>query len=713
MVKSQKLIELQDIKKSYHLGQLEVSVLKGISFEIHQGEFVALMGASGSGKTTLLNILGCLDRPSSGKFWLKGQDVTNLSSDARAHLRNQKLGFVFQTFNLLPRTSALDNVVMPLSYYINKIPRLEGFQRARDLLVKAGLGDRLDHEPSQLSGGQQQRVAIARALINNPVVLLADEPTGNLDFQTGEEMLGLFRMLNEQGVTIIMVTHDATVARHAGRIIHIHDGRVKQIDASIDPASPASTSQPAPPAQSAESIRPRRHWHFRTALLGLRRNILRAALTALGIVIGVAAVIAMMEIGQGSATAIQRGIASMGSNNLIILPGSASNSSVRFGAGSLVNLTPQDAEAIEKECSAVQVAAPCVWARVQLVYENHNWAPLYVYGTTPDFLNVRQWPLASGETFTDQDVRNSSRVCLLGQRLARELFQGENPLSKEIRINNIAFKVVGILSPKGVNMTGYDQDDVLVAPWTTLRYRIANSPLATVNQSAINTATQSGSSINTLNQLYPTAKLNLYPVPSPLQEINNPLPVRFPSVNRILVAVRAPEEIPRAIQQITRLLRQRHRLTAQQDDDFRILDLTEINEAVSSSAHLMTKLLLAVAMISLVVGGVGIMNIMLVSVTERTREIGLRMAVGASSHDILQQFLLEAVLLCFFGGLVGIIAGRAVSLLVRNFLNWPTELTPGAILAAFAVSVSVGIIFGYYPAWKASRLDPINALRYE
>ena len=571
--------------------------------------------------------------------------------------------------------------------------------------------------PLSFPAGSNERVAIARALINNPVVLLADEPTGNLDFETGEEMLGLFTMLNRQGVTIVMVTHDASVARHAGRIIQIHDGRVKPTPASTlaEPAAHGLHSEPEPSAGPATPDQPRRHWHLRTALLGLRRNVLRAALTTLGIVIGVAAVIAMMEIGRGSATAIQRGIASMGSNNLIILPGSASTNSVRFGAGSAVTLTPQDAEAIEAECPAVKVAAPFVWARVQIIYENRNWVPLYVYGTTPDFLEVRQWPLAAGEAFTDQDVRNSSKVCLLGQRSARELFQGEDPLAREIRINNIAFKVVGILSPKGVNMTGYDQDDVLVAPWTTLRYRITGSPLDTVNQSALNTANQSGSlvPVNTLNQLYPTAKLNLYPVPSPLQEINNPMSIRFSTVNRILVAVRSAAEIPRAIQQITRLLRERHRIPAQGDDDFKILDLTEINQTLSASASLMTKLLLAVAMISLVVGGVGIMNIMLVSVTERTREIGLRMALGASSRDILRQFLLEAVLLCFCGGLVGIAVGRAVSLLVRNFLNWPTEVSLEAILAAFAVSVAVGIIFGYYPAWKASRLDPINALRYE
>ena len=256
------LIELRDIYKRYHLGQIELSVLKGFSFLIARGEFVALMGASGSGKTTLMNILGCLDRPTSGQFWLEGQDVTVLSPDDRAHLRNQKLGFVFQTFNLLPRTSALENVVMPLSYNGSKISQPEGYQRARELLTQLGLGDRLDHEPSQLSGGQQQRVAIARALVNNPAVLLADEPTGNLDYQTSEEMLALFKMLNTQGVTIILVTHDANVARHAGRIIRIHDGRVAAAHRSPLPEETATALTVAPdaPARSANQAKPRRRW---------------------------------------------------------------------------------------------------------------------------------------------------------------------------------------------------------------------------------------------------------------------------------------------------------------------------------------------------------------------------------------------------------------------------------------------------------------------
>jgi macrolide transport system ATP-binding/permease protein len=717
-----KLIELKDIYKTYNLGEIDVPVLKGVSLNISQGEFVALMGTSGSGKTTLMNILGCLDRPSSGEYWLEGQDITGLTSDERALLRNHKLGFVFQTFNLLPRTSALENVIMPMSYNGIHFSDQEVHQQAEGLLQRLGLGERLDHEPSQLSGGQQQRVAIARALVNNPSLLLADEPTGNLDSKTSDEMLELFKKLNQDGVTIILVTHDENVARVAKRIIRIHDGVVQS-----DETPPAPAAVQAPQEESATTRRaafawPRLRWMLRTSLNGLRRNYLRAALTALGIIIGVAAVIAMMEIGRGSATAIQRTIASMGANNLIIMPGTASSGGVSFGAGSVMTLTPQDAETLLKEAPALRATAPVVRARTQVIYGNKNWVPIYIYGTTPSYLDVREWPVAEGEMFSEQDVRNGSKVCLLGQRLVRELFGGASPMGKEVRVNNVAFKVIGTLTSKGANMVGIDQDDILLAPWTAIKYRVAGTSMSSVNQSSQTSSSSTGSAgsssstsqqVNTLSQLYPNTKVSLYPEQSASQQANTPLPVRFSNVDQIMAAARSTPDIPVAIEQINQILRERHRIKPSEPDDFSIRDMTEMTKALTSTATMMTKLLLVVALISLVVGGVGIMNIMLVSVTERTREIGLRMAVGAWSRDILQQFLVESVLLCFCGGIVGILVGRGISLLLTAFLRWPTEMSLDAILAAFAVSVSVGIIFGYYPAWKASRLDPINALRYE
>jgi len=450
----------------------------------------------------------------------------------------------------------------------------------------------------------------------------------------------------------------------------------------------------------------------KTALRALRRNPMRAALTTLGIVIGVGAVIAMMEIGNGSSSAIQKSIASMGANNLLIHPGTAASGGVSFGSGSVMTLTPEDAKAILRECPAVRTVAPVVRARTQVVYGNRNWVPFSIYGTTPEFLEVRDWThLAEGEVFTDRDVRNGNRVCLLGQTLVREVFQGESPIGKDIRINNVAFKVAGVLSRKGANMMGMDQDDLVVAPWTAIKYRVAGSPLASVNQSS--TSSNVSASVNSLSQLYPGGQPELYPVPSATQAADTPLPVRFTNVDQILVSARSGTEIPLAIDQITALLRQRHRISAGEPDDFNIRDMTEMTKVMTSTARMMTNLLLCVALISLVVGGVGIMNIMLVSVTERTHEIGLRMAVGARARDILRQFLVEAVLLCLAGGGMGIVLGHGGSYLVKLLLRWPIGTSPGAIAAAVLVSAGVGIIFGYYPAWKASRLNPIEALRYE
>ena len=449
----------------------------------------------------------------------------------------------------------------------------------------------------------------------------------------------------------------------------------------------------------------------RTAFSALRRNPMRALLTTLGIVIGVGAVIAMMEIGAGSSAAIRKTIATMGANVLLILPGTAASGGVSFGAGSVTTLTPEDGEAILRDSPAVRNVAPVVRARTQVVYGNRNWVPQQMIGTTPEFLDIRDWAyLAEGDAFSDRDVLNANRVCLVGQTLVRELFQGESPVGKEIRVKNVTFRVVGVLSAKGANMMGSDQDDILLTPWTTLKYRVTGSTLGNTNQSA---AAASSSSVNTLNKLYPGQAPELYPKQSDIQAANTPLPVRFANIDQVLAAARSPEEIPAAIQQITDVLRERHRIRDGQPDDFTLRDMTEMTTTLSSTTRLMTNLLLAVAMISLVVGGVGIMNIMLVSVTERTREIGLRMAVGARARDILRQFLVEAVVLCLVGGSVGIMLGHGGSRLVELLLRWPVETSPVAIAAAVLVSAGVGIIFGFYPAWKASQLDPIDALRYE
>ncbi len=738
------LIRLENIYKTYYLGEVEVPVLRGISLTIHQGEMVALMGASGSGKSTLMNILGCLDHPTSGEYWLDGREMSRLTPNERALVRTEKLGFVFQSFNLLARTTALQNVLMPLDYSLRRPTAWKARQRARSLLDRVGLSGRIGHVPSQMSGGQQQRVAISRSLINSPALLLADEPTGNLDSHTSIEILRMFQQLNAEGITILLVTHDPKVASYAGRTIRIVDGMIEADEANqsgkdlpladsgvfaaasvsekegtkaehlmpTNVAEPGDTVSEEPWLAMASALMPAT---WRTAFGALRRNKMRACLSALGVIIAVAAVIAMTEIGQGSKATLQKAIASMGANTIMIFSGSTNTSGVNKGSGTAVTLTPQDADEIARQCPAVKHVAVLVRARSQIIYGNRNCVPEHIFGVTPSYLDVRDWKkLSLGQMFTDRDVRNSNKVCVIGNTIKKTLFPKTSPLGKEIRINNVAFRIVGVLSRKGANMMGMDQDNVVLAPWTTVKFRVSGSTLTNTNQSssASSSSSSTSDSVNSLSALYPAAT-DLYLSRTSTQEADTPQLVRFINVDQIIVKAVSETKIKRAMEQITELLRERHRIGKDDEDDFSVRDMAEMTRVMSSTTQLMSSLLLIVAMISLVVGGVGIMNIMLVSVTERTREIGLRMAVGARSHHILRQFLVEAVVLCLGGGAIGILLGRGASLLVRWMVRWPTQASLTTIIAAVAVSVTVGVVFGFYPAWKASRLDPIEALRYE
>ncbi|MEN6405716.1 MAG: ABC transporter permease [Thermoguttaceae bacterium] len=731
------LICLKNICKTYYLGEVEVPVLHGISLSIRKGEMVALMGASGSGKSTLMNILGCLDHPTGGEYWLDGREMSTLTPNERALMRTEKIGFVFQSFNLLARTTALQNVVMPLDYSPSHHSHREARRRARELLDRVGLADRIEHVPSQMSGGQQQRVAISRSLINRPSLVLADEPTGNLDSHTSVEILRMFQRLNAEGITVVLVTHDPKVAAFATRTIRIADGLIEADEATSAVSAEIgergerrgereeaaigdlpSSNSPQESSSGADLVSSLLPATWRTALNALRRNKMRAGLSALGVIIAVAAVIAMTEIGQGSKAMLQKGIASMGANTIMIFSGSTTNTTgVNKGMGSAVTLTPQDCREIARQCPAVQYAAPLVRTRAQIVSGNKNCVPEQVYGTTPDYLEVRDWKkMELGQMFTERDVLNSNKVCVIGNTVRQTLFDKTSPIGKEIRISNVAFRVVGVLSRKGANMVGMDQDNIVLAPWTTIKYRVSGAAMTNANQSTSasseSTDTAAATSVNTLSELYPTTK-TFYLSRTTTQQADWPLSVRFTNVDQIVAKAISEKRIDKAIKQITGLLRQRHRIRRPEDDDFMIRDMAEMTKVMSSSTQLMSTLLLVVAMISLLVGGVGIMNIMLVSVTERTREIGLRMAVGARSHHILRQFLVEAVVLCLSGGALGILMGRGASFLVRWIVRWPTQASLTTIVAAVAVSVLVGVVFGFYPAWKASRLDPIEALRYE
>ncbi|MEG1479403.1 MAG: ABC transporter permease [Kiritimatiellia bacterium] len=447
------------------------------------------------------------------------------------------------------------------------------------------------------------------------------------------------------------------------------------------------------------------------ALRSLRCNILRSLLTMLGIVIGVAAVITMMEIGAGAAQSIQGAISNMGSNVLMISPASVQTTGVSSGSGSAVTLTEEDCDAIARECSAVLAATPTLSRRgIQMIAGNKNWMPFSVYSGNADYFKVRGWgEPTEGRYFTEHEVDVAACVCLIGATIQKELYGELSPVGKTVRLNAVLFRVIGVLPPKGANLMGMDQDDVVVLPWKTMRNRLSRS-----GSSATGSAGGSSSeTTSSTSDVYPKASSSIYAEKDAVQSKNYPLPVRFNNVNQITVSAKSAEQVNDAIAQVKTVLRRRHRILRGAEDDFEIRDMSEMLKTMTSTSALMTNLLLIVAMISLVVGGVGIMNIMLVSVTERTREIGLRMAVGARGSRILLQFLVESLLLCLLGGLIGIALGRFTSFIIARVLGWPVGVSLSAILISAGVSAVIGIVFGFYPAWRASCLNPIDALRHE
>jgi macrolide transport system ATP-binding/permease protein len=709
------VIEIVDLWKVYKLGEVEVNALRGASLRIEHGEFVAIMGASGSGKSTLMNILGCLDRPTSGRYLLEGEDVAGLSEEKLAAIRSRRVGFVFQSFNLLARTSALENVELPLFY---SQWSGEAAARATELLDMLGLTGREENLPNQLSGGQQQRVAIARALINRPSIVLADEPTGNLDSTNSREILEIIRQLNRtQGITIILVTHDPAIAAYADRVVTFSDGQIVSDVRTPHPGASAAPEiavpEPAAAAQAHEEM-----WTFGTmavnaAARALRRNKMRAALTMLGIFIGVAAVIAMVAVGDGARASVQAQIQSLGTNMLIVLPGATTSSGVRAGLGSTSTLTVADADAIRKQARSVAEVSYIDRQISQVVYANQNWSTM-ITGVTPSYLTIRDWPVAAGRNFTEQELRGAAPVCLLGQTVVNNLFpDGGNPVGATIRVRNFPLRVVGVLSVKGQSNWGQDQDDVVLMPFTTAERKV----LGTSQVSASVPSATTGSSNPVLN---PYVGVPITNAQSPKYQSNLSVISPFGSppkisgvVNLIFVQARDAKDVDLAQSEVQRILHQRHHIPAGQDDDFTVRSLSEVAQASESASRVMAILLAAVASISLLVGGIGIMNIMLVSVTERTREIGIRMAIGARRIHIMLQFLVEAVLLSALGGIAGAMLGVVASKLISALANWPTLLSPAAIAGGFLFSAAVGVFFGYYPARKASRLHPIEALRYE
>ncbi len=697
------IIRLEHVSRTYHVGDVDVHALNDVSLSIEQGEFVAIMGHSGSGKSTLMAILGCLDRPSGGRYFFEGEDVAGFDEPERARLRSERLGFVFQSFNLLARTSALENVALPLFYTPSGLASATArTERAREALALLGLSDRERNTPGQLSGGQQQRVAIARALINNPGLLLADEPTGNLDTRTSHEIMDTLTALNrEHAVTIVVVTHESDIAAFADRVLTMRDGQLISDKRNPKPAkssmpAAAAVSAPATPPHAGAAPAPARNaaWAFglmimAAAVQAIRRNMLRSALTMLGVFIGVAALIAMVAVGQGANDAVRKQIERLGTNLVVVLPGAHMMGGMRGGFGSASTLTVSDAQAILREAPAVSDVSYLIRQGGQVQAGNQNWST-QIQGISPNYPQMTNWPVDVGREITAEDEAAAAQVAVIGRTVATKLFgESQIPIGALIQVKDTPMRVIGILESKGQTPWGQDQDDLVMIPFTTAERKVLG--VASPNQTQ-----------TPLNWIYPAP-----PNPYELQ------PHLVGYVNQIFVQADTAADVQRALTQTTEILKRRHHIKPGDEDDFSVRNLSQIAETAESSSRIMALLLAAVASISLVVGGIGIMNILLVSVTERTREIGLRMAIGAQRLHVLLQFLAEAVFLSVTGGVAGIIMGVAFSAVIAMVAGWSTPISATAIAGGFLFSAAVGIFFGYYPARKAARLDPIEALRYE
>ncbi len=696
------VIRIEVVSRTYHVGDIDVYALRDVSLTVEHGEFIAIMGASGSGKSTLMSILGCLDRPSGGRYWFDGIDVAQLAEPDLAGLRSERLGFVFQSFNLLPRTSAIDNVALPLLYAMSGQGHARvRFERARAVLDKLGLRERERNTPGQLSGGQQQRVAIARALINQPSLLLADEPTGNLDTRNSNEIMQTLTALNrEQGVTIIVVTHEPDVAAFADRVLTMRDGRIisdvkkPTRDKAPRPAdgSAAGLTQPGGPSAYVSSSGA--SWPFvwmvmTAAAEAIWRNKMRSALTMLGVFIGVAALIVMVSVGQGANEAVRKEIARLGTNLVVVLPGAATSGGARGGSGSASTLTVADVQAIRREAPAVGEVSYLIRQSGQIRFASQNWTT-GIQGVSSNYPPMTNWRIAAGRAITPEDERSAGLVVVLGETVRRQLFGSyQNPIGALVQAKGASLRVIGVLDPKGQTSYGQDQDDLIMVPFTTAERKILGVAAPSQQQTAI-------------NWIYPTP-----PNPYGLQ----PRMIGF--VNQIYVQAVDQAAIRAAIGQATDILARRHRIRPGTPNDFSVRNLSQIAETAEGSSRIMALLLAAVASISLLVGGIGIMNILLVSVTERTREIGLRMAIGARRLHVLLQFLAEAVFISVSGGIAGIVIGATLSVSIAALTGWPAPISLTAIAGGFLFSAAVGIFFGYYPARKAARLDPIEALHYE
>lgn len=645
------LLELDEVSRLYTNGEEETVVLNKVSLTINAGEMVAIIGASGSGKSTLMNILGCLDKPSSGEYKVAGQSVAKMEGDQLAALRREHFGFIFQRYHLMSHLSAEQNVEIPAIYADKNTTQRK--ERARDLLTRLGLGDRVDYRPNQLSGGQQQRVSIARALMNGGEVILADEPTGALDSHSGKEVMSILKQLNEQGHTVIIVTHDPLIAAQAERIIEIKDGKI--INDNYHQRTANKVKKETTPVL-ASSYLGQIFGRFTQALDMAWRamvvNKIRTLLTMLGIIIGIASVVTIIVIGDAAKSMVLADIKAIGSNTIDIYPGKD------FGSDSpedRQSLTLQDVFALKQQ-SYVQAVTPQVQFSTRLRRGNQD-SPASVAGVSDDYFTVYAMKFSQGGSFTPDMIERQAQVVVIDENTRQRFFPTKKEvIGEQIIIRNIPSTIVGVIAEKK-SAFGNSQSLRVWVPYSTLNSRI-------------------------LNRSYLDS-----------------------------ITVRATEGYDASVaeQQIIRLLTIRHG-----KKDIFTYNLDSFIKAAESTTQTMQLFLTLVAVISLVVGGIGVMNIMLVSVTERTREIGIRMAVGARASDVMQQFLIESVLVCLVGGVLGIGLSFGIAMVASVMLpDWHFVFQPIALVSAFICSTAIGVIFGFLPARSAAKMNPIDALARE